>query len=717
MAFQAGQSGHLDEHNKWHQFLDDVKDPNKKGQYPGIEGPPGLDGPIGPAGPGAEYQPDAPTQRKDATPLESGDIWVDSDDVMFAYELLATGTAPANPLDGQLWFNTGTNILHRFEAASNNWVPMGVSQGPVGPQGPPGPQGIQGPKGDPSSVPGPKGDRGDVGATGAQGPKGDPSTVPGPQGPKGDRGIAGPTGPVATYATPTVQKINPGSTPSITISGTGTTVDPYILALKIPEGQQGIQGVKGDKGDQGPKPEFAQPVTSAEPAGGTPSAALSGTGTTADPYVLRLGLVTGDTGVQGVKGDKGDPGTSVTIKGSVATAADLPTTGVTAGQGYLTSDTGHLHVHDGTKFHDVGLIRGPQGIQGVQGPAGVQGPKGDQGVQGLQGVKGDVGPASTVPGPAGPKGDQGIQGIQGIQGPKGDKGDTPTVSATASTLAAGSAATAVATPNATGVAVEFGVPKGDKGDTGATGPAPKITALASSLPTGSTPTATATETTPGTFRIDFAIPDGAKGVAGLPARMEAGSVTALAAGTTPTAQIVQKDATTNQWALNLGLPQGTTGANGPAGAAGPAGPPPVITVGTVKQGAPGSTASATLVPGAKAGEYTLDLTIPAGATGATGAPAYPSVGATDAGKLLTAGALGTAPTWQPAPVALPNGGTTGQVLAKKSGADGDSEWVDNTHLALAGSGTATTASKSDHTHNIPALTWGDMKTGKTGGIA
>jgi hypothetical protein len=122
MAFQAGQSGHLDEHNKWHQFLDDVKDPNKRGQYPGIEGPPGLDGPIGPAGPGAEYQPDAPTQRKDSTPLESGDIWVDSDDVMFAYELIATGTAPANPLDGQLWFNTGTNILHRFEAASNNWV-------------------------------------------------------------------------------------------------------------------------------------------------------------------------------------------------------------------------------------------------------------------------------------------------------------------------------------------------------------------------------------------------------------------------------------------------------------------------------------------------------------------------------------------------------------------------------------------------------------------
>ena len=51
-------------------------------------------------------------------------------------------------------------------------------------------------------------------------------------------------------------------------------------------------------------------------------------------------------GPAGPKGDKGDPGTSVTIKGSVPTAADLPSS-ASEGDGWITANDGHLHVWTG----------------------------------------------------------------------------------------------------------------------------------------------------------------------------------------------------------------------------------------------------------------------------------------------------------------------------------------------------------------------------------
>ena len=668
MAFQAGQSGHLDEHNKWHEFLDDAKDPAKRGKYPGIQGPAGADGPVGPPGPGSEYMPTAPATRRDGTPLIGGDIWVDSDDVLFVYELIAQGTAPPNPLDGQLWFDTNQNLLKRWDGNSNAWVSMGVTRGPAGPQGLQGVEGPVGPKGDPSTVPGPKGDQGDPGPTGPVGPKGNPSTVPGPPGPRGDQGFIGPVGPVAVYGAPIAQKLSPGASPTVTISGVGSGANPYILTIGVPEGYQGVQGPKGDKGDQGDQPTFSQPTVTKVAAGGTPDSTLSGAGTALDPYAFQFALVTGDTGAVGPQGLKGDPGTSVTIEGTVASPADLPTTGMTAGQGYLTASDGHLHVYDGAAWQDVGLIRGPQGVRGPAGPVGPQGVKGDQGIQGLKGDQGDAFTYSDftptqltgLTGPIGPKGDQGIQGIQGIQGPQGNRGDTPTVAVTASTLAAGSAASVTATPNATGVDVEFGIPKGDRGDTGPTGPAPKINATVRSIANGSTPTAQATETTPGTYRIDFEIPEGDKGDRGLPARMVAGTMTALPVGDTPTLGISLSDSTTNEFKLDIGIPRGGPGNTGPQGNPGPQGP----------EGPQGAV----------------------GPTGPQGGPGYPTITSGEAGMILTAVTAGNPPAWKAAPVALPAGGATGQVLAKKSGTDGDTEWTSQT---------------------LPALTWADAKTGRT----
>ncbi len=129
----------------------------------------------------------------------------------------------------------------------------------------------------------------------------------------------------------------------------------------------------------------------------------------------------GDTGPQGIQGPKGEDGTSVNIKGSVNTASELPTTGISEGDGYLTEDDGHLHVYNGSNFIDVGLIRGPQGtgvtaaglddnynlilelsngeqltVGNVRGPQGVQGEKGDTGSQGPQGLQGEKGEPFTI---------------------------------------------------------------------------------------------------------------------------------------------------------------------------------------------------------------------------------------------------------------------------------------------------------------------------------
>ena len=67
-------------------------------------------------------------------------------------------------------------------------------------------------------------------------------------------------------------------------------------------------------------------------------------------------------------------------------------------------------------------------------------------------------------------------------------------------------------------------------------------------------------------------------------------------------------------------PTGETGPTGPIGETGPTGPigdTPVLTIGTVTTGAPGSAAAATIT--GTAPNFVLDLTIPQGPTGPTGA--------------------------------------------------------------------------------------------------
>ena len=116
--------------------------------------------------------------------------------------------------------------------------------------------------------------------------------------------------------------------------------------------------------------------------------------------------------LSGPTGPTGAQGTSISIKGSVATVNDLPSTGNAVGDTYVVSSTGHLYAWNGGAWTDAGQIVGPSGPTGAVGPTGALGPTGPQGVQGVQGVAG----------PTGPQGIQGVQGIQGIQGVVGPTG-------------------------------------------------------------------------------------------------------------------------------------------------------------------------------------------------------------------------------------------------------------------------------------------------------
>ena len=231
----------------------------------------------------------------------------------------------------------------------------------------------------PTRIIGEKGEKGDQGEMGPQGPQGEQGPA-GPQGEQGSQGPVGPQGPqgetgapgaAATVTAGTTTTLAPGSSASVTNSGTSSAA---IFDFAIP------QGAKGDKGD------------------------------------------------------KGDDGAGVEIAGSVATYANLPTTlgPDDAGKGYYVEADGKLYIWNGTSFPADGSgvqIQGPKGDKGDTGDTGPQGPRGETGAtgatgpQGPQGIQGEQG-AQGIQGPTGP------QGPTGAQGPQGNDGFSPVATVT-----------------------------------------------------------------------------------------------------------------------------------------------------------------------------------------------------------------------------------------------------------------------------------------------
>jgi len=279
-----------------------------------------------------------------------------------------------------LWVSENTIYINKIPLSVTSQGQLIIDGDVFTGGGEPGPQGPAGPKGD-------KGDTGDQGPTGATGPQGATGTqgATGLQGPKGDTGDQGPAG--AT-------------------------------------GPQGDTGPAGPTGPTGPSGADGSPGATG-PAGATgPQGATGPAGAQGAP------------GAKGDKGDTGAQGVSVTLQGTKALIADLPTPGVGddfAGHGWIvTEGGGDLWFWNLTdqEWNNVGPIVGPQGDQGPQGETGstgAQGPQGDPGpagADGADGAQGNPGPqgAEGPAGPQGPAGDTGPEGPEGPQGPTGAEG-------------------------------------------------------------------------------------------------------------------------------------------------------------------------------------------------------------------------------------------------------------------------------------------------------
>lgn len=246
-------------------------------------------------------------------------------------------------------------------------------------EGPPGPQGVAGPTG-------PKGDKGDTGAAGPKGDKGDPGDT-------GEDGKDGASvayeGMVDTYADLPDDLTEDDQGKGWVVNADGRiyvwdgTSFPEQGSAPLFRGPIGPTGPKGDKGDTG-----GQGITGAT----GPKGDKGDKGPKGDQ---------GATGATGPKGDKGDQGNTgqqgstglpgrdgrgLVIRGTVPTAASLPSS-ATTGDGYILSSTGMAVQWNGTAWSDPFAWTGPQGAQGERGLRGEQGP---------QGVKGDRGPAGTM---------------------------------------------------------------------------------------------------------------------------------------------------------------------------------------------------------------------------------------------------------------------------------------------------------------------------------
>lgn len=137
----------------------------------------------------------------------------------------------------------------------------------------------------------------------------------------------------------------------------GTTTTFNVKAKKGDKGDKGDQGEQGIQGDPGGKGDDGTPATH------------SWNGT-----VLTVTSASGSSSadLKGEKGDKGDDGKSISIVGSLASEAYLPSIGET-GQGYLIN--GYLYVWDGSnsKWVNVGQIKGDKGDKGDPGDTPVKG--------------------------------------------------------------------------------------------------------------------------------------------------------------------------------------------------------------------------------------------------------------------------------------------------------------------------------------------------------
>jgi hypothetical protein len=235
------------------------------------------------------------------------------------------------------------------------------------------------------------------------------------------------------------------------------------IATVANQGPKGDKGDTGEQGNIGPPGSQGAPGVSATVTVGTTTTGAPGSAasvTDSDPSgssaVLNFAIPAGLTGATGPQGQ------GILIKGTVPTAASLPSTGNTNGDLWIALDTGHGWAWNGSAWVDTGPIQGPPG---AQGPQGLTGPQGNPGAAStVPGPPGPPGAASTVPGPPG------TNGIDGAPGSTGPAGTAATATAgTTTTGAPGTAANVVNTGSSSAAIFAFMIPRGDVGAAGSSG--------------------------------------------------------------------------------------------------------------------------------------------------------------------------------------------------------------------------------------------------------
>lgn len=234
------------------------------------------------------------------------------------------------------------------------------------------------------------------------------------------------------------------------------------------------------------------------------------------------------------------------------------------------------------------------------------------------------------------------------------------IDATATGLPAGTAPTVEVQDVDDHKRFAFGIPKGDqgiqgiqgeKGDTGAT---PELTiGTVSTLPEGSSASASITGTAEHPV-LSLGIPKGDTGARGQTgAKGDTGNgiasiVKTGSSGLDDTYTVTYTNGTTTEFYVT----NGKDGEDGQPGARGQTGATPDFSIGTVETLPAGSPATASITGTDE--EPILNLGIPTGATGAQGEQGIQG----EPGE------------------GVPTGGYTGQVLAKASATDRDTEWID-----------------------------------------
>ena len=360
-----------------------------------------------------------------------------------------------------------------------------------------------------------------------------------------------------------------------------------------------------------------------------------------NPSPVNIKGLTGDTGATGATG--ATPNITMTATAD-ATASATPTVVVT--KTGTDENPSFAFAFSGLKGE-----QGPRGITGADGAPGEQGLPGVDGVSPVVSAQATVDQSTGVPSVSVTKTGSdaapvfnfafsNIKGETGEQGEKGDPGDVgamPVITATASVGAQVGTPSVVVSKTGTAAAPNldfaFSNLKGERGQTGPQGVSPEVTVEA--ITGGHAVTITDEDHPSGQT---FNVMDGQDGMG------------TVAVGTTTTGQpgtnaSVVNSGTAQNAILDFTIPQGAQGPAGQDGADGADGAAATIAVGTVTTGQPGT--QATVTNSGTSSAAVFDFTIPQGAAGQNGTNGQ----------------------------GVPTGGTAGQVLAKRSGTNYDTEWV------------------------------------------